>query len=74
MADVTIEQVEQLASQLSPEDRRTLAARLVSGADRRGERSPRSLRGIMRGVWPADADLDRLLGEIRSQWTRKLDA
>ncbi|MEP7336390.1 MAG: hypothetical protein ABI977_01380 [Acidobacteriota bacterium] len=75
MQEVNLEYVERLASQLSPQDQRSLVARLehqlyVAGLN---GKQPRSLWGIWKGKMPEDIDLDAELYEIRHEWEKELE-
>ena len=63
MANVTLEYVEQLAAQLSPEDRKRLAQRLTKPEALKKQNL--DLYGAWRGKFPEDVDLDAELKEIR---------
>ena len=71
--------IEALIADLSPEEALEAIELLASHARharyaRRAREGGATLSGSLAGKLPADADLDRALGEIRSSWgTRILD-
>jgi hypothetical protein len=82
MAEITLEQVAQMADQLSPADKRSLVEHLIrqtgpgnadttpSVASEPGTR-PQSLRGIWQGYFPDNFDIDAVLNEIRHEWKQE---
>lgn len=64
--------VEQLASQLEPEEQLALLEYVASNL-RRGTASPspQDLYGVWRGRFPEDFDVDSALQEIRTAWLRE---
>src|SRR5262249_40859258 len=78
MAHTTLEQVTQLADDLSPEDQRSLVDHLMRKLRETREtgiaevqeehRAPQDLYGIWRGRFPDDLDIDGILYEIRHEW------
>lgn len=74
MSQATLQAVEQLAMQLTTEEQRLLVERLASRFHlAANDNSPKDLRGIWKGAFPDDFDLDSALKEIRSAWKRKLE-
>ncbi len=76
MQEVTLEYVEQLADQLSADDRRSLIEHLESqlGQSESVVDEPKkteSLRGLWQGKFPDDLDLDAALYEIRHEWEKE---
>lgn len=75
MDDITLEQVETLADQLSTEEQRSLIEHL----EQRTKQQPattngkplHSLRGIWKGAFPEDFDIDAALYEIRHEWEKE---
>jgi hypothetical protein len=83
MARATLEEVTEMADQLSPEEKRSLIeylARQVQTGDQASpvtadlplEKPPKSLRGIWAGRVPDDFDIDAVLHEIRHEWEKEL--
>ena len=70
MSQAMLSNVERLARQLSHEERAILIDRLASVASPPAPMVGRDLYGLYRGRLPADVDLDAVLSEIRSAWTR----
>jgi hypothetical protein len=74
MSDVTLEQVTRLADELSVEDQlgiiEHLATRLKLTSSPRGLK-PQTLRGIWRGHFPQDFDIDSALKDIRHKWEKE---
>jgi len=79
MSNTSLEQVAQLAGQLSPADKLALVERLAhelrEQADAAARRKPQSLRGVWQGVFPpgAEADVEAATREIRDGWKAELD-
>lgn len=76
MPEVTLEYVVQLANQLSSEDRLSLISRLEAQLQPAAEegnapKKPQSLRGLWRGKFPDDFDIDAALYEIRHEWEKE---
>lgn len=67
MSALRLSEIESLAMQLDPADRRRLLERL-SQSVQDTPRPPRDLYGAWRGKFPAEFDLDAALQEIRNQW------
>lgn len=76
MAEVTLEFVSQLADRLSADERLSLVEHVIKSLRapqiEQTERQVHSLRGIWRGKFPDDFDLDRELDEIRVEWKKEL--
>ena len=67
-----LEHIRQLSETLSAEEKRNLAAYLLSnetGLNRR----PRDLYGIWKDGFPQDFDIDASLHEIRGEWQREVE-
>jgi len=66
------EQIETLLESLSREELLTLIERIAQRL-RQAERKPQPLYGIWKGEFPEEADIDKALQEIRSQWTEDFE-
>ncbi len=84
MPNTSLEQVTNLAAQLSPAERLALIEHLARDLQRdavhtkQGARpdkpdAPPSLYGAWKGKFPEDIDLDAELAEIRGEWLKELD-
>lgn len=82
MAQATLEEVTRLADQLSPDEQRALVQHLTNrpqlsearepdDALPHQEAPPRSLRGLWKGRFPEDFDIDAALHEIRHEWEKE---
>ena len=74
MDTITLEQVESLADQLSVEDQGKLLAHLeqrIKQPSSTNGKKPQSLRGIWKGAFPEDFDIDAALYEIRHEWEKE---
>ena len=73
MSENVLEQVMQLAQQLSTEEKRQLIERLKQ--DLRASEVPTSRSQSLRGIWkdkfPERLNLDNELSEIRHDWEKK---
>jgi hypothetical protein len=67
MSALRLSEIESLAMQLDPADRRRLLERLAQSVQD-APHPPRDLYGVWRGKFPAEFDLDSALREIRSEW------
>lgn len=71
-SESVLTEIEHLVDDLSPEQQLRLveyvAGRLRTSAVRR---KPRSLRGIWRGRFPGNPDIDAILHEIRHEWEKE---
>jgi sugar diacid utilization regulator len=78
MSQAILHQVKQLADQLSFDEKLTLVEYLAQQL-RQAEtpsatahsRKPRNLRGIWKGKFPEDIDLESLLHDIRHEWEKE---
>jgi hypothetical protein len=73
MEDISLQAVEQLALQLSPDDQLTLVedvARNLRVAQR--QRPPQDLYGLWRERFPSDFDLDAIICGARSAWQNEI--
>lgn len=74
MSNASIEEVEQLAMQLTPADQLRLVEDLARHLQQnQSRRPPRDLRGDWKGKFPEDFDIDAALREIRSEWEKELE-
>lgn len=78
MSQADLHQVKQLVDQLSVDEKRSLieyAALQLRQSETPSvtahSRQPRDLRGIWKGKFPEDIDLDSLLHEIRHEWEKE---
>jgi len=78
MSDVTLEQVTRLADELSIEDQLSLIEHLTNRLKQIPELTssprdlkPQNLRGIWRGHFPQDFDIDSALKDIRHEWEKE---
>jgi hypothetical protein len=83
MAEATLEQINRLAEDLTPEETYRLIAQLsrrlgggtvspsVNPVSPNG--APVSLRGMWKDHFPEDFDIDAVLYEIRHEWEKELD-
>ena len=67
-----LEHIKQLSEELSPEEKRNLAAYL-SAMESSPNRRPRDLYGIWKNGFPKDFDIDVALREIRGEWQREVE-
>ncbi len=75
MEPISLQTVEQLALQLSPDEQLTLVedvARHLRFAAR--PHSPQDLYGIWRDRFPREFDVDAVLSEVRSAWQREVQS
>jgi hypothetical protein len=76
MEEITLENVERIAEQLSAEDKLTLAEHLSAQVKLQtapAERQPQDLYGLWRGKFPPEQEIDALLYEIRHEWEKELE-
>lgn len=74
MSAKDLEHLEQLADELTPEERQLLIEYLGSRVGSKGPTRKRmDLRGAWAGKFPKDLDLDAALQEIRSLWHRRVE-
>jgi len=72
MDQVTLEQVKAFARQLRVDDRISLLRWLAEHVRvRAGGRVPKSLRGVFKGEFPENVELDRFLHEVRTEWEKE---
>jgi hypothetical protein len=74
MDNITLEQVETLADQLSAEEQGKLIEHLeqrIKQQPSTNGKTPQSLRGIWKGAFPEDFDIDAALYEIRHEWEKE---
>ncbi|MFN7930567.1 MAG: hypothetical protein U0Y68_22125 [Blastocatellia bacterium] len=74
MDNITLEQVESMADQLSTEDQGKLIEHLEQRIMRpsvTNGKKPQSLRGIWKGAFPENFDIDAALHEIRHEWEKE---
>jgi hypothetical protein len=60
--------IEALLEELSTDELLALIEYIAQRLRQREERKPQPLYGIWRGKFPADADIDATLKEVRKQW------
>jgi hypothetical protein len=68
-----LEHIKNLTHSLTPKQRAELASYLDATHSTPVKKQPISLRGIWKGKFPDDADLDALLVEIRNEWKDELE-
>jgi len=70
-----LEQVTQMADQLSPPEQLQLVEHIAKHLQTRTlkAKKPQSLRGIWKDKFSEDADIDTALREIRGEWLKELD-
>ena len=70
-----LETVTEMADRLSPSEQLRLVEHLAKRLQKRSfeTKKPRSLRGIWKGKFPEDFDIDTALHEIRSEWLKEID-
>lgn len=72
MSEATLEQVTRLADRLSFEEKLFLVEHLAQSLRQtQQERKPQDLRGIWRGHFPEDFDIDSTLKDIRHEWEKE---
>jgi len=71
----TLEEVTTLADKLSPTEKIKLVKYLAISLENTPleKKKPKSLRGIWKGKFPEDADIEGLIREIRDEWKKELD-
>lgn len=70
-----LEEVTQMAERLSPPEQLRLVEHLAKRLRTQTleAKKPQSLRGIWKGKFPEDMDIDADLKEIRGEWLKELD-
>ena len=70
---VTLDEVTTLAEKLSPIDKIKLVKHLAISLENvpLEKKKPQSLRGIWKGKFPEDADVEGIIREIRDEWKQK---
>lgn len=72
MSRSTLLEIEALTSQLTFEEQLALLEHLAQRVRLEAPgRVPRDLHGAWKGKVPADVDLDNVLDEIRTEWTKE---
>ena len=66
------EQVDTLLETLSREELLTLLEKIAQRL-RQVEHKPQPLYGVWKGKFPAEADIDAALHEIRTQWREEIE-
>jgi hypothetical protein len=78
MAEITLEYVESLATQLPVAEQKQLIEHLESRLQAAesatgGGKQLRSLRGIWRGKFPEDLDVEKEIRAIRDEWKQDFE-
>lgn len=71
----TLEEVTTLAEKLTPSEKIKLVKHLAISLENIPfeKKKPQSLRGIWKGKFPEDADIEATIREIRDEWKKELD-
>ena len=68
-----LEHIKTLTRSLTPKQRAELAKYLDKPNGKSLQKKPVSLRGIWKGKFPDDVDVEVLIREIRDEWKKKFD-
>jgi len=75
MSQETLTRLKQMALELDPGEQLELLEGLARSLRRNGKtsRNRKSLFGAWKGKFPEDFDVDKTLGEIRSEWEEEMN-